>query len=791
MALGIFNKNSSTGPGSRPLRRPAKPAAAGVARPNRVIRVVGFVTIIAAVIVATGSFWIMTGASNIEPTPRVWTGIWITNAVLIVLVIALVLTEIVTLFQARMRRHAGARLRVRLVVMFAAVATVPALVVAVFAAITLNQGLDHWFSERTRDIVESSRQVARSYLLEHAQVLRDDVIWVATELETARETFETDRERFQKVLTALATTRSLPFTSLVSRDGATLMRAQINVQGDQPSVPLSVMAEVREGVPTLLSPGTTNMIGSLIKLRGYEDTYLFAARTVNQEVIEYIKLTDENISEYRLYASKRMVFQLTFALMYIGLALVLLLAALWIGMALANRFVDPIRNLMIASNNVARGKLDTSVPILDKSGDLHDLGQRFNTMIAQLKSQRQALLDANETNEKRRLFTEAVVEGVSAGVVGLDPDGAITLVNLRCCSIFKRDEISLMGQEITSVVPQLAPIIERARSSRRGQIRDQIELGPENDLRTYQAQLTREGTMTESKGFVLTLDDITDLVSAQRTSAWADVARRIAHEIKNPLTPIQLSAERLRKRYRNKLEDDFEVFDKCTNTIIRQVSEIGRMVDEFSSFARMPTAVLERDDLADTIRQAVFLESVRQPQIEIVADVPEGPVFAWFDKRLIAQAMTNLIKNALEALESAGPDKIPIPQIRVSCEMEDGFVRVNVKDNGKGWPVENRQRLLEPYMTTREKGTGLGLAIVAKIVEQHGGTVELRDVGGGGENGSDQGAGSRGACFSFTLALNPPASEAKNHEDGEGDVTASNAKPQPAGGSDNKLLVEK
>jgi len=234
----------------------------------------------------------------------------------------------------------------------------------------------------------------------------------------------------------------------------------------------------------------------------------------------------------------------------------------------------------------------------------------------------------------------------------------------------------------------------------------------------------------------------------------------------------------LRKRYRKKLHDDFEVFDKCTNTIIRQVSEIGRMVDEFSSFARMPTAVLERDDLADTIRQAVFLESVRQPQIEIVADVPEGPVFAWFDKRLIAQAMTNLIKNALEALETAGLGKIDAPKISVSSKIENGFVRVNVTDNAKGWPTENRQRLLEPYMTTREKGTGLGLAIVAKIVEQHGGTVELLDAGGG-------------ACFSFTLPLNPPAPGEKGAQNAGDESKDANAKPQPGSAADNQMLVEK
>jgi len=712
----------------------------------RAIRILGLVIIIAAVIVAIGSFWIMTGASTIEPNPKVWTAIWITNGVLVVLVIALVLTEIIVMIQARMRQHSGARLRSRLVGLFAMVATLPALLIAVFAALTLNQGLDQWFSERTRDIVENSRLVARSYLLEHAQVLRDDIIWVASELETARETFETDRVRFQRVLTAMATTRSLPFTQLMSGDGDTLLRAQINVQGPEPSFPLAVIKEVQEGVPTLLTPGNTNMVGAIVKLRGYEDTYLFVSRPVDQAVIEYMKLTDENISEYRLYASNRLVFQITYGIMYLGLALVLLLAALWIGMALANRFVDPIRNLMIASSIVSRGRLDTQVPIVDKSGDLHDLSVRFNLMINQLASQRQELLDANETNELRRQFTEAVVEGVSAGVVGLDADGAITLVNRRSGEIFGEEELDLMGREICEVIPELTTIIDRAKSSRHGQIRDQINLGPETDQRTYQVQLTREGTMTESKGFVVTLDDITDLVSAQRTSAWADVARRIAHEIKNPLTPIQLSAERLRKRYAKKLEGDFEVFDKCTSTIIRQVGDIGRMVDEFSSFARMPSAVLERADLSDTIRQAVFLESVRLPQIEIETDLPIDTIYAYFDIRLISQALTNLIKNSVEALESTGLQNINSPRILVKAEQVQNFIRVEICDNGKGWPEENRSRLLEPYMTTREKGTGLGLAIVAKIIEQHGGSIELLDSPGD-ENEQT------GACFRFTLPL--------------------------------------
>lgn len=724
---------------------------------RQAIRTVGLVIVLLSVFVSSGSFLIMTGATDIEPTPEIWTAIWVVNGLLVLSVVALVMTEATLLIQARLRGQAGAGLQVRMVAMFAMVAAVPALLVAVVAMISLNQGLDQWFSERTRTIVESSRLVARSYMLEHSQVLRDDIIWVATELEQARGTFETDRVKFQRILTALAVTRSLPFTSLISADGDTLMKAQINAPGTAPRVPDGLTKGVREGAPTEISPGRTNLVGSVVKLRGYDNTYLFVARPVDPEVLEFTRLTDQNITEYRQYESNRLVFQITFTLMYVGLALVLLLAAVWIGIALANRFVDPIRNLMIASSRVSDGDLDVRVPVQEGRGDLRDLSNQFNTMTQQLKSQRLAIVEASETNEKRRQFTEAVVEGVSAGIVGLDPFGTITLVNARAAEMVGRDEISLVGERIDEVIPALSPVIERAKSSRRGQIRDQIEIGSGPDYRTYQVQLTREGTMTESKGFVVTLDDITDLLSAQRTGAWADVARRIAHEIKNPLTPIQLSAERLRRRYATKLADDFEVFDKCINTIIRQVGDIGRMVDEFSSFARMPEARLEKGDLTDSVRQAVFLESVRLPEVAIRMELPEQPIFAWFDNRLISQVLTNLIKNAVEAIEGAGLEAIKNPVIVVEAKPEGDMVRVSISDNGKGWPKENRHRLLEPYVTTREKGTGLGLAIVAKIIEQHGGKVDLVDAEPD-ENGRE------GACFTFTLPLRQDGDEP---EDGE------------------------
>ncbi|WP_127071044.1 sensor histidine kinase NtrY-like [Pelagibacterium lentulum] len=736
---------------ARTLSPSAQSSARSLFHSNKMIRQVGFFIVLLAVLVASGSFLIMSGATPLEPAPEIWTLIWVANAVLVLLVIALVLTEIAMLVQARIKKQAGARLQVRIVAMFAIIAAGPAFIVAIVATIALNQGLDQWFSERTRSMVESSRLVARSYMLEHAHVLRDDIVWVAGELEAARETYQTDQTRYQRILTALASTRSLPFTSIVNSQGETIMRAQINVQIPAPPVPLPALAAATVGAPTLIAPGAGNLgagnlVGAIVQLRGYSDAYLFAARPVDPEVLEYVRLTDENITEYRLYDSNRLVFQITFTLMYVGVAFVFLLAALWIGIALANGLVDPIRNLMIASNRVSSGDLDVRLPIPGRGGDMHDLTVRFNKMTQQLRNQRDALVAASRTNDQRRQFTEAVVEGVSAGIIGLDAFGAITLVNARACEVLGKDELDLMNADLGKAVPELAPIIDRARSARRGRAQDQVQLATGFDRRTYQVRLTREGTITESKGYVITLDDITELVAAQRNSAWADVARRIAHEIKNPLTPIQLSAERLRRRYANKLVDDFDVFDKCVSTIVRQVGDIGRMVDEFSSFARMPSAAIVQTDLSDTIRQAVFLESVRQPAIEVTADLPDEALYAHFDGRLISQALTNLIKNAVEAIESVGLDQIEKPEIRIHASQHGDEAIISVSDNGKGWPAENRHQLLEPYMTTREKGTGLGLAIVAKIIEQHGGRIDLRDS-------EPDMQGRVGACFAFTLPL--------------------------------------
>jgi len=735
-------------------------------RRNRFLRILGIVLVLAAIASASASFLILTGATPIEPDPSLWPFIWLVNGVLILLVIALLLTEAYLLLQSRLTKQAGSGLHVRLVSMFAVAAAVPAFIVAVVATIALNQGLDHWFSERSRAMVESSRSVANSYLSDQAAVLRNEILSLASELEKINDVFVNDQASFTDIFTSLAQSRSLPFAYILNDQQVVVLRARLPSSSTPPTLPANLIEDVVEKQPDLIRPGRDNLVGAVIKLTGYDNYYLFVARGVDPQVLEYTRLAEQNVAEYREYESNRLVFQITFAFMYVGLAFVVLLAAVWLGIALANRLVAPIRNLMVASTKVSEGELDIRVPVKGVSGDMFDLSSRFNRMTSQLRAQHGALLSANETIDQRRQFTEAVLEGVSAGIVGLDPEGVVTIVNASAAEMFESKPEKLVGKPIVDVVPTLSEFVSTAMQSQREQNQEQVEIKSKlGEERTYQARITREGTNENSKGYVITLDDISDLIAAQRTSVWADVAQRIAHEIKNPLTPIQLSAERLRRRYRKKLDGDFDVFDKCTNTIMRQVGDIGRMVDEFSTFARMPSANLAPANLKETIKQAVFSESVRHPEIKIKTELPDQDLICEFDERLISQVLTNLIKNASEALEGTSDFSERNPKIIVKSQALNGDIEVTVQDNGPGWPSENRSRLLEPYMTTRGKGTGLGLAIVSKIIEQHGGQVELLDT-------EPDANGNVGACFRFTLVASAEktltkSKQNKNHKSTE------------------------
>jgi two-component system, NtrC family, nitrogen regulation sensor histidine kinase NtrY len=417
----------------------------------------------------------------------------------------------------------------------------------------------------------------------------------------------------------------------------------------------------------------------------------------------------------------------------------------WIGLNFANYLVAPIRRLIGAAQIVSTGNLYVQVPTHRSEGDLAHLGHTFNKMTQELRTQRDDIVRARDLIDSRRRFTEAVLAGASAGVIGVDAESCITILNRSAERLIGRSESEALGKPLAEIVPELSDIFTTARTGLQRLVQGQVTINRNGRDRNLSVRVTSEQSGAAERGFVVTLDDITDLVTAQRTSAWADVARRIAHEIKNPLTPIQLSAERLRRKYAGMIKEDGAVFQQCTDTIVRQVDDIKRMVDEFSRFARMPKPVMTTEDVADAVRQVVFLQRVGNADIDIDVEIAQDPMPARFDRRLISQALTNIIKNATEAIAAVPTNELGRGRIRVWAGREGEDVVIDIIDNGIGLPKENRSRLLEPYVTTREKGTGLGLAIVGRILEEHGGRIELGDA-------ADKIPGQRGAWMRLRFA---------------------------------------
>jgi two-component system nitrogen regulation sensor histidine kinase NtrY len=545
----------------------------------------------------------------------------------------------------------------------------------------------------------------------------------------AKPLFDSERERFKQFFTAQARVRGLSAAMIIGADASIIDRADTPPSAQPAPLPDAAgLAAVSETEPQIAILFASNSVAAVIKLRGYDNAYLSIIRPLDPRVVAHLRETQSTVSDFANLQSRRFGVQLAFALMYTVIALAVLLSAAWLGLNFANRLVAPIRRLIGAANIVSTGNLYVQVPVSRSEGDLGHLGETFNRMTYELRTQRDDIVRARDVIDQRRRFTEAVLAGASAGVIGVDGDGRITILNRSAEKLVDRVEVDVIGHLLSEILPELKEIFATAQSGSQRLVQGQVTISRQNRERNLTVRVTTEQSPDSERGYVITLDDITELVAAQRTSAWADIARRIAHEIKNPLTPIQLSAERLRRKYGKSIIDDPAVFQQCTDTIVRQVDDIKRMVDEFSKFARMPKAVIAAEDVADTVRQVVFLQRVGNDDIDIDLDLGEDPMPAQFDRRLISQGLTNIIKNATEAISAVAAAERGRGHIRVNAVRDGDFVVVDVIDNGIGLPKENRNRLLEPYVTTREKGTGLGLAIVGKILEEHGGGLELRDA---------------------------------------------------------------
>ena len=680
--------------------------AAEIAAPavNRALRVLGPLAAVLAMLSAFATFVVLADLTPIAPTHPVVVTLLLINAATVLLLIGIIAHEVWLVVQARRRGRAAARLHVQIVGLFAVVAAVPAILVAVVASVTLDRGLDRLFSTRTRAIIENSLIVADAYLQEHAQLIRGDVLAMSFDVSRAKPLFDSERERFRQFFTAQARVRGLSAAMIVGADASIIERADTPSGQPAPLPDAAGLAAVSETEPQIAILFSSNSVAAVIKIRGYDNAYLSIIRPLDPRVVAHLRETQSTVSDFANLQSRRFGVQLAFALMYTVIALAVLLSAAWLGLNFANRLVAPIRRLIGAANIVSTGNLYVQVPVSRSEGDLGHLGETFNRMTYELRTQRDDIVRARDVIDQRRRFTEAVLAGASAGVIGVDGDGRITILNRSAEKLVDRVEVDVIGHPLSEILPELKEIFASAQSGSQRLVQGQVTISRQNRERNLTVRVTTEQSPDSERGYVITLDDITELVAAQRTSAWADIARRIAHEIKNPLTPIQLSAERLRRKYGKTITDDPAVFHQCTDTIVRQVDDIKRMVDEFSKFARMPKAVIAAEDVADTVRQVVFLQRVGNEDIDIDLDLGEDPMPAQFDRRLISQGLTNIIKNATEAISAVPAAERGRGHIRVTAVRDGDFVVVDVIDNGIGLPKENRNRLLEPYVTTREKG---------------------------------------------------------------------------------------
>ena len=689
---------------------------------------------IAVFVSGTATFAALTRTGPLgSPNPRTVFTLLILDLLLILPLMALIGRRIATVWAERRAGVAGAKLHVRLVLMFSTVAITPTILVAVFSGLIINIGVEQWFSKRVSTALDESLAVANAYLEEHQQIIRGDALAMATDINHEGFVVISNPDLLSQIVAGQAAVRGLTEAIVFDSSGRVLARGGLSfaMEMSLSSLPSSAMSQAKGGeVAVTTNPGDQRM-RALVRLDSTSpETFLYVGRFVDPKVLDHMERTSRAVEEYQRLEGTRSGLEITFSAIFAVVALLLLLGAIWVGLTLATRLATPIIRLIDAAERVRAGDLTARVDEPDSTDELSSLSRAFNRMTSQLAAQRTDLMDVNRQLDERRRFTETVLSGVSAGVIGLDREGVVELPNRIAIDYLAVDPLSMIGTPFTDIVPEAAGLLRGAEDRPERPAQDEVTLMRHGRARTLLVRVVAERAGSEVTGYVVTLDDITALLAAQRQAAWADVARRIAHEIKNPLTPIQLSAERLKRRYLKQIADDKETFIVCTDTIIRQVGDIGRMVDEFSAFARMPQPVMKTEDIKTMVTQSVFLARNGYPDVEFTTDLPEGLVQLPCDARQIGQALTNLLKNAVEAT-LPGEDQTETPKVKgqVSVKLfeRNGSWTIEVEDNGRGLPAELRDRLTEPYVTTRAKGTGLGLAIVKKIMEDHGGEVVLED----------------------------------------------------------------
>lgn len=709
------------------------------ARRVRLERKLTIFLLIASVVLGITTFAATTGHLPGSISKSVIWILLLLDFILVICLVALVLRRVLLVWSAKRKGQAGARLHARFVSLFALVAVTPAIVVAVFSAVLFDFGLRVWFSDKVSTVVRNSLVVAEAYLEEHQQTVQSDALAVARAINSQGPVLLIDNYNLSQLINQQVGQRSLQEALIFQGDGTEVARGGYAIWAafDARNLPTWVKERARAGEVVVLADEAQGRVGAVTQLDTYSDTFLYVGRQIDPTILGQLDQSRGAVQLYDELEGNRYDLQITFALIFIIVTCLLLLVAMWVGLTFANSLTSPIGKLISAAEKVAGGDLSARVPVSTSGDEIASLALAFNRMTSELSAQRGELLDANRQVEQRRRFIEAVLGGTSAGVVGLDGDGRISLLNRAASELLGGDPANLRSQNLSKVMPEFEDLRLQALAKPGRQIEKQMTFQREDgEQRTVLCRLVAQVTEEGGFGLVSTFDDMTELVAAQRKAAWSDIARRIAHEIKNPLTPIQLSAERLKRKYLPQITNDPETFKICTDTIVRQVGDIGRMVDEFSSFARMPAPIMAEHNLRELAQQALFLQQSANPDISYSLELPEGPMRAICDIQQISRALNNILLNAAEAIEARltrdGEGVGPKGEIALRLRREGELVVLEVDDNGRGLPKADRHRLTEPYVTTRPRGTGLGLAIVKKIMEEHSGSVLLDDAPSGG-----------------------------------------------------------
>ena len=690
---------------------------------------IGYLAVLVALAIGVLAIYTLASFDPGQQDNGVLTTLIAIDVVAVIVVAGFVIRQILRLWVERRQKMAGYQLHWRLALLFGGVAALPAVITTVFALFVVDYSLRGWFADRISTAVTGSVQVADSYFEEHASSIRSDVLTIANDVNREAFNLSQDPGLLAQYLTNQTALRNLSEAIILDGTGQVIAKSRFAFAVTFTNIGNDWLSKAREGEVVILRSDETNKLRAAVKLNSFVDAYLFVGRFIDRSVLEAVDSTRLAAADYQQLGISQLDLQVSFAFVFGLILTLLLITALWIGLNLATAIVEPLGSVISVAEQVRDGNLNERVPAGLEVDEIARLGLSFNNMLDELARSREQLVQANMQIDRRREFTEAVLKGVSSGVIGLDKAQKVTLPNSTARRLLELSETDLIGNKLEDVVPEFSGLVGMLKARRRKFAEDQIVLDRAGRRLTLRARIATEMVDGSIIGYVVTFDDITDLQAAQRKAAWSDIARRIAHEIKNPLTPIQLASDRLRRKFQPEDEAAREQFSEYLTIIGRQVDDIGRMVDEFSSFARMPQPVMQPLSMRELASGQAALFETQTAAITFVHDDPDDPYMVIGDSGLLRQALTNVLQNAQDSLAEA---KVEDPQIALELSVNDGLVTLHITDNGPGFPDIDKTQLLEPYVTKRDKGTGLGLAIVSKVVRDHSGELHLVDTSQGG-----------------------------------------------------------